>query len=136
MLGIARNTEVTTAFGLAPLLLRGARRIALIHERTGAPLVTTGPAPITAPSTSAPTTSAPSTTGETTSPSTTAATPPTKAVSTTTGKTVPVRTATATVPSDAALATLPSGMWHAVTAKQLLANAGALAGSAVPGVVL
>jgi DNA-binding transcriptional LysR family regulator len=33
MLGIARNTEVTTAFGLAPLLLRGTRRIALIHER-------------------------------------------------------------------------------------------------------
>jgi hypothetical protein len=33
MLGIARNTEVTTAFGLAPLLLRGTRRIALTHER-------------------------------------------------------------------------------------------------------
>src|ERR1019366_4495193 len=33
MLGIARNTEITTAFGLAPLLLRGTRRIALIHER-------------------------------------------------------------------------------------------------------
>jgi DNA-binding transcriptional LysR family regulator len=33
MLGIARNTEVTTAFGLAPLLLRRTRRIALIHER-------------------------------------------------------------------------------------------------------
>jgi DNA-binding transcriptional LysR family regulator len=33
MLGIARNTEITTAFGMAPLLLRGTRRIALIHER-------------------------------------------------------------------------------------------------------
>jgi DNA-binding transcriptional LysR family regulator len=33
MLGIARNTEITTAFGLAPLLLAGTRRIALIHER-------------------------------------------------------------------------------------------------------
>ena len=33
MLGIARNTEITTAFGLAPLLLQGTRRIALIHER-------------------------------------------------------------------------------------------------------
>jgi DNA-binding transcriptional LysR family regulator len=32
-LGIVRNTEVTTAFGLAPLLLRGTRRIALVHER-------------------------------------------------------------------------------------------------------
>jgi DNA-binding transcriptional LysR family regulator len=32
-LGIARNTEITTAFGLAPLLLRGTRRIALVHER-------------------------------------------------------------------------------------------------------
>jgi hypothetical protein len=49
---------------------------------------------------------------------------------------VPAGTGTSTIPSDAALATLPSGMWHAVTAKQLLANAGALAGSAVPGVVL
>jgi hypothetical protein len=33
MLGVARNTKVTTAFGLAPLLLRGTRRIALIHQR-------------------------------------------------------------------------------------------------------
>ena len=33
MPGISRNTEVTTAFGLAPLLLAGTRRIALIHER-------------------------------------------------------------------------------------------------------
>ncbi len=32
-LGIVRNTEITTAFGLAPLLLRGTRRIALVHER-------------------------------------------------------------------------------------------------------
>lgn len=32
-LGIARSTEVTTAFGLAPVLLSGTRRIALIHER-------------------------------------------------------------------------------------------------------
>jgi DNA-binding transcriptional LysR family regulator len=32
-LGIARSTEITAAFGLAPLLLRGTRRIALIHER-------------------------------------------------------------------------------------------------------
>ena len=32
-LGIPRNTEITTAFGLAPLLLRGTRRIALVHER-------------------------------------------------------------------------------------------------------
>ncbi len=32
-LGIERNTEVTTAFGLAPLLLRETRRIAVIHER-------------------------------------------------------------------------------------------------------
>jgi DNA-binding transcriptional LysR family regulator len=32
-LGIQRNTEVTTAFGLAPLLLSGTRRVALIHER-------------------------------------------------------------------------------------------------------
>jgi len=33
LLGVARNTEVTTAYGLAPPLLRGTRRIALIHER-------------------------------------------------------------------------------------------------------
>jgi DNA-binding transcriptional LysR family regulator len=33
MLGVARNTEITTAFGLAPLLLQGTRRIALVHER-------------------------------------------------------------------------------------------------------
>ncbi len=33
LLGIPRSTEVTAAFGLAPLLLRGTRRIALIHER-------------------------------------------------------------------------------------------------------
>jgi DNA-binding transcriptional LysR family regulator len=32
-LGIQRSTEVTTAFGLAPLLLCGTPRIALIHER-------------------------------------------------------------------------------------------------------
>ncbi len=32
-LGISRNTEITTAFGLAPLLLHGTRRIALVHER-------------------------------------------------------------------------------------------------------
>ena len=32
-LGIARTTEIPTAFGLAPLLLRGTHRIALIHER-------------------------------------------------------------------------------------------------------
>lgn len=32
-LGIDRRTEVTTAFGLAPLLLTGTGRIALIHER-------------------------------------------------------------------------------------------------------
>ena len=32
-LGINRNTEITTAFGLAPLLLHGTRRIALVHER-------------------------------------------------------------------------------------------------------
>jgi DNA-binding transcriptional LysR family regulator len=31
--GITRNTEVTTAFGLAPILLSGTRMIALIHER-------------------------------------------------------------------------------------------------------
>ncbi len=33
LLGISRNTEVTTAFGLAPILLSGTKRIALIHER-------------------------------------------------------------------------------------------------------
>ena len=33
MLGVPRNTELTTAFGLAPVLLRGTRRVALIHER-------------------------------------------------------------------------------------------------------
>lgn len=32
-LGIPRNIEVTTAFGLAPILLRGTGMIALIHER-------------------------------------------------------------------------------------------------------
>jgi DNA-binding transcriptional LysR family regulator len=32
-LGITRNTEVTTAFGLAPILLSGTRMIALLHER-------------------------------------------------------------------------------------------------------
>ncbi len=32
-LGIAHITEITTAFGLAPLLLAGTRRIALVHER-------------------------------------------------------------------------------------------------------
>jgi DNA-binding transcriptional LysR family regulator len=32
-LAIERNTEVATAFGLAPLVLRGTRRFALIHER-------------------------------------------------------------------------------------------------------
>lgn len=32
-LGIQRNTEVTTAFGLAPLLLQGTPRVALLHER-------------------------------------------------------------------------------------------------------
>jgi len=32
-LGIARNTEFTTAFGLAPILLGGTKMIALIHER-------------------------------------------------------------------------------------------------------
>ncbi len=32
ILGIARSTEITTVFGLAPLLLHGTRRIALIHE--------------------------------------------------------------------------------------------------------
>ncbi len=32
-LGVRRSTEMTTAFGLAPMLLRGTRRIALIHER-------------------------------------------------------------------------------------------------------
>ncbi len=33
MLGVARNTEITTAFGLAPLLPQGTRRIALVYER-------------------------------------------------------------------------------------------------------
>jgi len=32
-LGITRNTEVTTAFGLAPILLSDTRMIALLHER-------------------------------------------------------------------------------------------------------
>lgn len=32
-MGIVRNTELTTAFGLAPMLLSGTRRIALVHER-------------------------------------------------------------------------------------------------------
>ena len=32
MLGIARSTEIITAFGLASLLLHGTRRIGLIHE--------------------------------------------------------------------------------------------------------
>jgi DNA-binding transcriptional LysR family regulator len=32
-LGITRNTEVTTAFGLAPILLSNTRMIALLHER-------------------------------------------------------------------------------------------------------
>ncbi len=33
LLGIRRNTEITTGFGLAPLLLQGTNRIALVHER-------------------------------------------------------------------------------------------------------
>jgi DNA-binding transcriptional LysR family regulator len=33
LLGIVRNVEITTAFGLAPMLLSGTQRIALIHER-------------------------------------------------------------------------------------------------------
>jgi len=33
LLGIPRNVEITTAFGLAPILLGGTRMIALIHER-------------------------------------------------------------------------------------------------------
>jgi DNA-binding transcriptional LysR family regulator len=33
LLGIPRNPEVTTAFGLAPLLLPGTAMVALVHER-------------------------------------------------------------------------------------------------------
>ena len=32
-LGVPRNVEITTAFGLAPFLLKGTRLITLIHER-------------------------------------------------------------------------------------------------------
>ena len=32
-LGVARRTEVTTAFGLAPVLLSGSNMVALIHAR-------------------------------------------------------------------------------------------------------
>jgi DNA-binding transcriptional LysR family regulator len=32
-LGIPRNVEITTGFGLAPFLLRGTRLITLVHER-------------------------------------------------------------------------------------------------------
>ncbi len=32
-MGIARNIEINTMFGLAPILLRGTRMIALVHER-------------------------------------------------------------------------------------------------------
>ena len=97
---------------------------------TAAPVVTTPPAPIKVPATSAPApsapaTSPPSTTGGATSASSTAVVAPTTAASTTASNTVPAGMGISTIPGDAALATLPSGMWHAVTAKQLLANAGA-----------
>lgn len=32
-IGVVRNVEMTTAFGLAPMLVTGTRRIAVVHER-------------------------------------------------------------------------------------------------------